>query len=70
MAEEAIIVLRKSHAWTIRPRQWHVTRWGHIVKKEFREGVSLDMTEGMVVATTLMHPTKTPGYIYVEKTPE
>ena len=34
MAEGAIIVLKRSHPRTIRSRQWHVTRGGHIVKKE------------------------------------
>ena len=38
MAEEFIIALRRSHAWTIGPRQWHVTREGHTIKKEFRGG--------------------------------
>ena len=38
IADEAIIVLRRSHAQTLRPRQWHVTRGGHTVKKELREG--------------------------------
>ena len=38
MAEEFIIALRRSHARTIGPRQWHVIREGHIVKKEFRGG--------------------------------
>ena len=35
IAEEAIIALRGSHAWIIRPRQYHVTKGGHIVEKEF-----------------------------------
>ena len=35
MAEGAIIVSRRSHARTIRPHQWHVTRGGHTVEKEF-----------------------------------
>ena len=38
MTEEAIIALRRSHIWTIRPRQWHVTKGGHTVEKEFRGG--------------------------------
>ena len=38
MAEEAIIVLRRSNAWIIRPRQWHVTRGNHTVEKEIRGG--------------------------------
>ena len=52
MAEESIIVPKRSHARTVRPRQWHVTRGGHTIEKEIREGVSLDMTEGMVATTT------------------
>ena len=35
MAEESIIVSRRSHARIVGPRQWHVTRGGHIVEKEF-----------------------------------
>ena len=31
MAEELLIVPRRSHAWMVRPRQWHVTRGGHTV---------------------------------------
>ena len=38
MAEGAIIMPRRSHAQTVRPRQWHVTREGHTVEKELREG--------------------------------
>ena len=38
MAEEATIAPKRSHARIIRPRQWHITRGGHIVEKEFREG--------------------------------
>ena len=38
MAEESIIVSRRSHTRIVRPRQWHVTRGGHIVEKEFQEG--------------------------------
>ena len=34
MAEEFIIAPRRSHARTVRPRQWHVTRRGHIVERE------------------------------------
>ena len=36
--EEVIIGPRRSHVRTIRPHQWHVTRGGHIVEKEFRRG--------------------------------
>ena len=36
MVKGAIIVPRRSHPRTIRPRQWHVARGGHIVKKEFQ----------------------------------
>ena len=52
MTEESIIVPRRSHTWIVRSRQWHVTRGGHIVQKEFRGWVSSDMTEGMVAITT------------------
>ena len=38
IVEEAIIVLRKSHAWTVRPRQWHVTRGDHTIEKELWGG--------------------------------
>ena len=38
MAEESIIVPRRSHTQIVRPHQWHVTRGGLIVGKEFREG--------------------------------
>ena len=38
MVEEVIIASRRSHVRTIRPHQWHVTRGGHIVEKEFRRG--------------------------------
>ena len=34
MAERAIIVPKRSHPRTVRPRQWHVTRRGHTVEKE------------------------------------
>ena len=36
MAEGAVIVSRRSHPQTVRPRQWHVIRGGHTVEKEFR----------------------------------
>ena len=36
MAEESIIVPRRSHARTVRPRPWHVTRESHTIKKKFR----------------------------------
>ena len=52
IVKEAIIALRKSHAWTVRPCQWHVTRGDHTVEKKlWGEGVSLDVTEGMVATT-------------------
>ena len=38
MVEKAIIVPRRSHAQTIRSRQWHVIREGHTVEKEFQRG--------------------------------
>ena len=36
MAEGAIIVPKRVHPQTIRPRQWHVTRGDHTVKKEIQ----------------------------------
>ena len=36
MAEGAIIVPRRLHPRTVRPRQWHVTRGGHTVEKKLR----------------------------------
>ena len=38
IVEEAIIASRRSHARTVRPRQWHVTRGGHTIEKEFLGG--------------------------------
>ena len=38
MVEESIIVLRRPHAQTIKPHQWHVTKEGHTVGKEPRGG--------------------------------
>ena len=38
MAEGAIIMPRRSHARTVRPRQLHVTRGGHTVEKDFWGG--------------------------------
>ena len=38
MVKEVIIALKRSHVRTIRPHQWHVTRGGHIIEKEFRRG--------------------------------
>ena len=38
MVEEFIIALRRPHTQTVRPRQWHVTRGGHTIEKEFWEG--------------------------------
>ena len=35
MAEEFIISLRRSHARTVGLHQWHITRGGHTVEKEF-----------------------------------
>ena len=43
MAEEAIIALRRSHAWIAGPRYWHVTRGGHTVVKR-ASGRSLVLT--------------------------
>ena len=36
MVEGAIIVPRRSHPKTIRPRQWHVIRRSHTIEKEFQ----------------------------------
>ena len=36
MTEESIIVPRRPHAQIVRSCQWHVTRGGHTVEKEFR----------------------------------
>ena len=36
MAEGAIIMPRRPHPWTIRPRQWYVTRGSHTIEKEFQ----------------------------------
>ena len=52
MADEYIIVLRRPHAWTVRPHQWHLLEEVIPQRKNFEEGVSPDMTEGMVAATT------------------
>jgi len=41
-----------------------------LLRKSFGEGVSSDMTEGIVAASHLMHPTKPPDCIYVKKTLE
>ena len=38
MAEGAIIIPRRSHAQTVRPRQWHITRGGHTIENEFQGG--------------------------------
>ena len=38
MTEEAITMPRRSHARTVRSRQWHVTRGGHTIEKKFRGG--------------------------------
>ena len=70
MAEESIAKLRRPHARTIRPHQWHITRGGPTIKKKLRRGASPNMTEGLVAAPHLMHPTKPYGCIYVENTSE
>ena len=36
MAKGTIIVPRRSHPRTVRPRQWHVTKGCHTVEKELR----------------------------------
>ena len=45
MAEEFIIAPRRSHARTVRPRQWHVTRRGHIVERERALGRGLALAQ-------------------------
>jgi len=50
--EEANAIPRRSHPRTVRPRQWHVTKGGPIVEKELQKGVSPNMTEMMVAAST------------------
>jgi len=40
------------------------------LRKSFGERGSPDMTKGMVAAPQLIHSTKPPSCIYVEKTPE
>ena len=37
MAEKPIIMPRRSHARTVRPRQWHVVRGGPAVEKKLKE---------------------------------
>ena len=37
-AKEVNAIPMRSHPWTGRPRQWHVTRGGHTVEKELRRG--------------------------------
>ena len=34
MIEEPIIVPRRPHAWTVRPRQWHISIGGPTVEKK------------------------------------
>ena len=36
MIEGPIIVPRRSHPLIVKPHQWHITRAGHTVQKEFR----------------------------------
>ena len=38
MAEESFIVPRRPYAQIVRPHQWHVTKGGLIIGKEFWEG--------------------------------
>ena len=76
MTEEAIIAQRRSHARIIRPRKWHITKWGHIIEKELPRGgegeggggeLTLIWLKRWWLPSHLMHPTKPPGCIYVEK---
>ena len=59
MAEEPIIVPRRPHAQTVRPHQKHINR-GPTAKKKFWRGVSTDMTEGVVAASTFNASHQTP----------
>ena len=52
MAEESIIMPRRPHAWTVRPRQWHITKRGPTVEKKLGKGISPDITGGMVATPT------------------
>ena len=52
MAEKSIVKPRRPHVWTVRPHQWHIARGGPIAEKNFRRGVSPDMTERVVVTPT------------------
>ena len=36
VVENPIIVSRRPHAWTIRPRQWHVIKGGSTVEKKLQ----------------------------------
>ena len=38
IAEEPIIVPRRPHARTIRPRQWHIARGGPTIEKKLWRG--------------------------------
>ena len=62
-AEEASIVPRSPYARTVKPqRRAMATSWAHyqrgatLWRKSFKERVSPDVIEGMVVATTLIAP--------------
>ena len=38
MAKEPIIVSRRLHVQTVRPRQWHIAKGGPTMEKRFRKG--------------------------------
>ena len=38
IVEKSIIMSRRPHAWTVRPCQWHITRGGPAVEKNFWRG--------------------------------
>ena len=38
MAKKSIILPRRPHAWTVRPRQWHIARGDPAVEKKFQRG--------------------------------
>jgi len=48
MVEESITGPRRPHT----PHQWHIARGGPLAEKKFWRGVSPDMTEGVVAAST------------------
>ena len=70
MTEASIVKLRRPHARTVRPHQWHSAKEDPIAEKKLRRGVSPDMIEGMVAAPTFNAFHQPPSCIYVEKIPK